>query len=114
MISLSHGMTYRFSMKELLLPTTEGFPHGRRQYWEMSRGTLWGSGIEATIALPDGDWNSINNDGFSRADVRVQFLTSDNELILYDMTDLLSQMKNSSMPQAKIDRPISMITTYGW
>ena len=75
-------MNYQFRMRGPVTPTTKGSPYGERQYWEMTEGNLTGEGINAKIAMPGGDWTLLSTDGFSRADVRVQFVTDDNELIL--------------------------------
>jgi hypothetical protein len=37
MIGLEHVLTYRFSIRGPL-GSTEGSPHGTRQYWEMTEG----------------------------------------------------------------------------
>ena len=59
------------------LARTEGSPLGERQYFEMTAGTLTGERINATIAMPGGDWMSRSPDGFWRPDVRVQLVTDD-------------------------------------
>ena len=55
----------------------------------MSEGTLTGSGVNASIAMPGGDWYSASPDGFGRPDVRVQLQTDDGALILMHYTGLV-------------------------
>lgn len=62
--------------------STAGSPLGERQYREMTAGALRGPRIEARIAMPGGDWYRIGSDGFGRPDVRVQFVTDDDEVVL--------------------------------
>ena len=88
MIALEHVMTYRFAIRGPL-GDTEGSPHGARQYWEMTEATLTGSGVNATIAMPGGDWYTAWPDGFGRPDVRVQLETDDGALILMSYTGLV-------------------------
>ena len=90
MIELEHVLTYRFSIRGPLA-STEGSPLGTRQYWEMSKGTLTGSGVSASIAMPGGDWYSASPDGFGRPDVRVQLQTDDGEVILMSYTGLIER-----------------------
>jgi len=48
----------------------------------MTEGELSGPRIRATIAMPGGDWYRVGLDGFGRPDVRVQFITDDQQLVL--------------------------------
>jgi Protein of unknown function (DUF3237) len=89
LIGLEHVLTYRFSIRGPL--AAEGTPRGSRQYWEMSEGTLTGSGIEASIAMPGSDWYTGSPDGFGRPDVRVALETDDGALILMHYTGLVEQ-----------------------
>jgi hypothetical protein len=89
-IGLEHVLTYRFSIRGPL-DSTEGSPHGTRQYWEMTAGTLSGEGLKASIAMPGGDWYLASPDGFGRPDVRVQLRTDDEALILMRYTGLVEQ-----------------------
>jgi Protein of unknown function (DUF3237) len=89
-MELEHVLTYRFSIRGPL-PDTEGSPRGTRQYWEMSEGTLTGSGVNASIAMPGGDWYTASPDGFGRPDVRVQLQTEDGAVILMHYTGLVEQ-----------------------
>ena len=91
MIELEHVLTYRFSIRGPLAESTEGSPLGSRQYWEMSEGTLTGSGVNATIGMPGGDWNRVSPDGFGRPDVRIQLETDDGALILMHYTGLVER-----------------------
>lgn len=88
MLTLEKAMTYRFKMKGPLASTT-GSPLGERQYWEMSEGVLIGSGINARISMPGGDWMLIGTDGFWRPDVRVQLVADDNAVILLHYVGLV-------------------------
>jgi hypothetical protein len=81
MIALEYEMSYRFRVRGPL-PPTEGSPRGARQYWEMTEGTLSGDRIQAKIAMPGGDWHVVGSDRFGRPDVRVQFVTDDDAVIL--------------------------------
>ncbi len=71
-MELERVLTYRFSIRGPL-ESTEGSPHGTRQYWEMTSGTLEGEGVRASIAMPGGDWYTASSDGFGRPDVRVSW-----------------------------------------
>lgn len=75
-------LTYRLTAMRGPLEATEGSPLGARQYYEMTDGELRGSGINATMALPGGDWMAVSPDGFWRPDVRVQWVTDDGAVIL--------------------------------
>ena len=105
MIDLEHVLTYRFSIRGPL-SSTEGSPHGARQYWEMSEGTLTGSGVSASIAMPGGDWYTASPDGFGRPDVRVQLQTDDGALILMHYTGLVEQT-DAFVKAATNDQPTS-------
>jgi Protein of unknown function (DUF3237) len=87
-IALEYEMTYHLKTKGPL-PRTHGSPAGVREYWEMTSGTLVGPRINATIAMPGGDWFRAGDDGYGRPDVRVQLVTDDEELILLEYTGLV-------------------------
>jgi len=89
-MQIEPAMTYRFRVRGPLA-TTEGSPRGARQYWEMTEGTLTGSGVNARIAMPGGDWHIIGTDDFGRPDVRVQFVTDDGAVILLHYTGLVER-----------------------
>jgi hypothetical protein len=89
-IELRYEMTYRFRIRGPL-PATDGSPRGARQYWEMTEGTLRGDRIQATIAMPGGDWHVVGSDQFGRPDVRVQFLTEDGAVVLLHYTGLVER-----------------------
>jgi hypothetical protein len=103
MIELEHVLTYRFSIRGPL-GSTEGSPYGTRQYWEMTSGTLEGSGVSASIAMPGGDWYTASPDGFGRPDVRVQLRTADGALILMSYTGLVEQT-DAFVDAASSDEP---------
>jgi Protein of unknown function (DUF3237) len=87
-IGLEEEMTYRVEATGPL-ESTDGSPWGTREYWEMSRATLEGKRISATLAMPGGDWMGVSEDGFWRPDVRVQFRTDDGAVILMRYTGLV-------------------------
>jgi Protein of unknown function (DUF3237) len=89
-LGLQYEMTYRFKVRGPL-PATDGSPRGARQYWEMTEGTLRGDRINATIAMPGGDWHLVSSDRFGRPDVRVQFMTEDGAPILLHYTGLVER-----------------------
>jgi hypothetical protein len=91
MLELQKAMVYRLTAMRGPLDPTAGSPRGTRQYWEMSAGTLSGDGINATMALPGGDWMSMSPDGFWRPNVRVQWLTDDGAVLLMHYTGLVEQ-----------------------
>jgi hypothetical protein len=90
MVTLQYEMSYRFRVRGPL-PPTDGSPRGARQYWEMTEGTLTGDRIQATIAMPGGDWHVVGSDRFGRPDVRVQFVTEDGAVILLHYTGLVER-----------------------
>jgi hypothetical protein len=90
MVTLQYEMSYRFRVRGPLA-STDGSPRGARQYWEMTEGTLTGDRIQATIAMPGGDWNVVGTDRFGRPDVRVQFVTEDGAVILLHYTGLVER-----------------------
>jgi hypothetical protein len=90
MPGLEYEMTYRLEVRGPLAATA-GSPRGKREYWEMSEGTLRGPRIDARIAMPGGDWFAVSGDRFGRPDVRVQFITGDGSLILLHYTGLVER-----------------------
>jgi hypothetical protein len=81
MIKLELEMTYCLTVKGPL-GATEGSPVGPPEYREMTSGRLNGKRINASIAMPGGDWMIVSSDRFGRPDVRTQLVTDDGELIL--------------------------------
>jgi hypothetical protein len=71
------------------LPSTKGSPFGERIYWEMTSARLHGARIEASIAMPGGDWMLVGTDGLWRPDVRAQLRTDDGATILLHYTGLV-------------------------
>ncbi len=108
-IGLEPTLRYRFKTRGPLA-STEGSPRGTSQYWEMSEETLTGPGLEATLAMPGGDWYSATSDGFGRPDVRVQFETDDGELILLSYTGLV-ELNDTFVDAAENDQPTGSGTT---
>jgi Protein of unknown function (DUF3237) len=89
-MTLEFEMLYRLIVRGPL-GRTEGSPRGAREYWEMSEATLAGPRIEARLGMPGGDWMIYGPDGFGRPDVRVQFVTNDDALILLHYTGLVER-----------------------
>jgi Protein of unknown function (DUF3237) len=57
----------------------------------MTEGTLRGDRINATIAMPGGDWHVVGSDRFGKPDVRVQFVTEDGASVLLHYTGLVER-----------------------
>jgi len=99
MIALERAMTYRLRVRGPM-PSTAGSPGGELQYWERTSGELTGPNIRAEIAMPGGDWYRPAK-GYGMPDVRVQFLTDDNAVILLryegivQVTDAFSRASDS-------------------
>jgi Protein of unknown function (DUF3237) len=89
-VGLEPEMTYRVRTTDPLDPT-EGSPWGPRQYWQVSEATLEGPRIHARLASTGGDWMGVGADGFWRPDVRAQFLTDDDAVVLMHYTGLVQQ-----------------------
>jgi Protein of unknown function (DUF3237) len=87
MAGLEFEMTYRLRVRGPV--PAPGSPAGEHLYWEMSEGTLEGRRIKARITMPGGDWFRPGTDGFGRPDVRVQFVTDDDAVILLHYTGLV-------------------------
>jgi hypothetical protein len=83
-LQLEHVLTYRFTVRGPI-GRTEGSPRGKSQYWEMSSGTLTGSGLHAEIAVRGSDWMAESPDGFSRPDVRVALRTDGTYELEYEI-----------------------------
>jgi hypothetical protein len=49
----------------------------------LSKSTLSGPRIDATLAMPGTDWVRLGGDGIRREDLRAQLVTDDGELILF-------------------------------
>jgi hypothetical protein len=88
MAGLEFEMTFHLQVRGPL-PAAQGARFGEHVYWEMSDGTLEGSRIKARFAMPGGDWYRPGADGFGRPDVRVQFITDDDVVILLHYTGLV-------------------------
>lgn len=90
MISLVPEMTYRVTTVQPLTPT-DGSPAGPTQSWLVSAAELVGPRITATLASSGGDWMRMSPDGFYRPDVRAQFVTDDEQVVLMSYTGLVEQ-----------------------
>jgi len=88
MPQLEYEMTYHLTVRGPL-PSTKGAPGGERVHWEMAQATLKGKRIKARSAMPGTDWFAPGPDGFGRPDVRLQFITEDNAIILLHYTGLV-------------------------
>jgi hypothetical protein len=91
-IGLEPEMTYRVTTTDPLEPT-DGSPVGTVQYWQVSEATLTGARINATLAATGSDWMRMTPDGFWRPDVRAQFRTDDDAVVLMHYTGLVEQTK---------------------
>jgi hypothetical protein len=89
-INLEREMTYRVRTSHPLEPT-HGSPLGTRQYWQVSEASLYGPRIKAKLAATGIDWMGVANDGFWRPNVRAQFVTDDDAVILMHYTGLVEQ-----------------------
>jgi hypothetical protein len=101
-IGLEHEMTYRVRTTDPL-PPTDGSPLGPRQYWQVSDATLEGPRIRAGLAATGVDWMGVGPDGFWRPDVRVQFRTDDDAVVLMHYTGLV-QRTEAFAAAAEADR----------
>lgn len=88
MIQLIPEMIYRLRSVGPM-PTTTGSPHGDRQFWQMADAELEGPRIRARAPYAGGDWMRVGPDGLGRPDVRVQFLTDDDQTVLLHYTGLV-------------------------
>jgi hypothetical protein len=82
MIELAYEMTYTEEIDGPLGPTV-GAPLGERLCWQVVRAALRGPRIDATLAMPGTDWIRLGSDGIRRQDVRAQFVTDDDDLVLF-------------------------------
>jgi Protein of unknown function (DUF3237) len=83
-------MIYRVRTTDPSEPTT-GSPFGTRQHWQVSEATLTGPRIRAELRGTGGDWMQMGEDGFWRPDVRMQFRTADDAIVLMHYTGLVEQ-----------------------
>ena len=91
-MGLEPEMMYRVTTTEPSEPTT-GSPRGVRQFWQVSQAILSGPRINARLFAAGVDWMSMSTDGFWRPDVRVQFITDEDAVILMHYTGLVQQTK---------------------
>jgi hypothetical protein len=82
MIELQYEMTYAETIEGPLGPTA-GSALGEWLCWRIATATLGGPRIDATLAMSGTDWIRVGGDGIRRPDLRAQFVTSDDELILF-------------------------------
>jgi hypothetical protein len=109
-LQLAFAMTYFVRTTTPLDPTTDS-PWGARQYWQVSEATLDGPDIKAQLAATGMDWMSVSNDGFWRPDVRVQFVTDDNAVVLMHYTGLVEQTDRFAKA-AEADEPTEWLDQY--
>lgn len=87
-------------------------PYGRRQYYEMTSGTLEGPRLKGKLIGSGGDWMLVGPDGFMRMDVRVQIETDDGAIICAhyfgpaEANQTLGQAFATSTPTAFSDQSI--------
>lgn len=103
MIGLAPEMTYRVRTSHPLAPT-EGSPVAVTQYWQVSEAELEGPRIRAKLAATGMDWMQVGPDGFWRPDVRAQFITDDDAVVLMHYTGLV-QRTEKFMRAAEADQP---------
>ena len=91
MIELEYEMTYSETIDGPLGPTA-GSPTGERVCWQVTKATLAGARIDASLAMPGTDWIRLGSDGIRRQDLRAQLITDDGELVLlrYDLAMIRS------------------------
>ena len=77
-------MLYRLEVAGPLESSDGSDINPRRQYWQMSRGTLRGPRIEAVSAMPGIDWFTPYPNGYGRPHVRIPFLTDDGAAVLLE------------------------------
>ncbi len=102
-------MIYRVSVVGPL-PDVRG-PLGTRQYWELRQASLRGARIHADLAMRGGDWTRIGDDGFWRPDVRLQFRTQDDAIVLVHYAGLVEQ-NDAFRDAAQAGRETSFETSY--
>lgn len=90
MIALKPEMTYTVKTTQPSAPTF-GSPSVARQYWQVSEASLVGDRIRAELLASGSDWMEMSADGFWRPDVRAQFRTHDDAVILMDYRGLVEQ-----------------------
>jgi hypothetical protein len=110
-VELQPCLIYRLTAMRGPLEPTDGSPLGPRQYFEMTDGELTGNGIDATMALPGGDWMVMSPDGFWRPDVRIQWVTHDGAVILMHYDGLVEQ-NPAFKAAAENDRPTAFDDQY--
>jgi hypothetical protein len=102
-LELEFAMTYVVRTSNPLDPTTNS-PWGAKQYWQVSEATLDGPRIKARLAATGLDWMGVSDDGFWRPDVRAQFLTEDDAIVLMAYTGLVQQTSRFA-EAAEADEP---------
>ncbi len=102
MIALEAEMTYTVKTTHPLTPTS-GSPSVARQYWQVSEARLVGDRIQAELAASGIDWMEMSADGFWRPDVRAQFKTHDDAVILMEYRGLVEQTETFKRA-AELDR----------
>ena len=90
MIGLIPELTYRVKTTNALA-ATHGAPGGAVQYWQVSEAEIFGERVNAKLAATGGDWMLMSPDGFWRPNVRAQFITDDDAVILMHYTGLVQQ-----------------------
>jgi hypothetical protein len=110
MIALEKEMIYRVRTAHPLDPT-KGSPHGARQYWQVSEASLDGPRMKAKLAATGGDWMGVSDDGFWRPNVRAQFVTQDDAVVLMHYTGLVEQT-DAFKKAAEADRETAFSDQY--
>lgn len=103
-MNLEYEFTYRADLKP---PVQIGNgPYGARNFFEVTGGTFEGKRLKGKILSGGGDWLLNGADGFSRLDVRAQFLTDDGAAIYlsyYGIIEMSEKVANALTRGEKTD-----------
>lgn len=93
LIELHHAMIYRLEVAGPL--ESKDVPKGnpRRQFWQMSKATLKGEGIDASSPMPGIDWFTPYPNGYGRPHVRLPFIANDGALVLLEYRGIVEASK---------------------
>lgn len=86
------------------LPSTKNSALGERLCWQVAEASLTGENINAHSTMAGADWMRIGKDGIRRADNRMQFVTIDQETILFSYDNAIikpSEMFYKALAEGK-------------